>query len=175
VGAITGASKEAQLEAYSKAMELQLAFNNEVRTDAEEDSRRNKIRMREVNEMYEKQKAETFDLTRDMTRQYKDMQEELLHKINSLEGTIQELKDELETDRASFQNTLRKKDQTIASHEKTIDELKNKMEGMAEDFGDMLKKTLNKMKERIELNSGGYEEQAVPIQKRLEEFQMPKN
>ena len=55
--------------AYSKAMELQLAFNNEVRTEAEEDSRRCKMKMKEINEMYEKQKAETFDLTRDMTRQ----------------------------------------------------------------------------------------------------------
>ena len=152
----------------------QLAFNNEVRTDAEEDARRNKARMKQVNSKYEEQKSEMFDLTRDMTRQYKDMQEELLHKINLLEGTIQELKDELETDRSSFQNTLRKKDQTIESNEKTISELKNKMEGMAEDFGDMLKRTLKKMQERIELNSANYEEQAVPIQKRLQEYQVNK-
>ena len=130
--------------------------------------------MKQVNSKYEEQKSEMFDLTRDMTRQYKDMQEELLHKINLLEGTIQELKDELETDRSSFQNTLRKKDQTIESNEKTISELKNKMEGMAEDFGDMLKRTLKKMQERIELNSANYEEQAVPIQKRLQEYQVNK-
>ena len=31
----------------------------------------------------------TLDITRDMTRQYKGMQEELLNRINQLEGTIQ--------------------------------------------------------------------------------------
>lgn len=87
-----------------------------------------------------------------------------------MEGTIQELKDELETDRASFQQTLRKKDQIIQSNETEIKELKSKMEGMAAEFGDMLKRTLDKMKERIELNSANYEEQAVPMQKRLAEF-----
>lgn len=33
--------------------------------------------------------AGTLDITRDMTRQYKGMQEELLNRINQLEGTIQ--------------------------------------------------------------------------------------
>lgn len=46
------------------------------------------------------------------------------------------------------------------------------MEGMAAEFGDMLKKTLDKMKDRIELNSANFEEQPVPINKRLEEFHM---
>lgn len=31
----------------------------------------------------------TLDITRDMTRQYKGMQEELLNRINQLEGAIQ--------------------------------------------------------------------------------------
>lgn len=34
-------------------------------------------------------KPGTLDITRDMTRQYKGMQEELLNRINQLEGTIQ--------------------------------------------------------------------------------------
>lgn len=37
----------------------------------------------------------TFDITADMTRQYKAMQEELLGKINDLQTTINSLKDDL--------------------------------------------------------------------------------
>lgn len=37
----------------------------------------------------------TFDITADMTRQYKAMQEELLGKINVLQNTINSLKDDL--------------------------------------------------------------------------------
>lgn len=42
----------------------------------------------------EEQKA-TFEITANMTRQYKAMQEQLLNEINKLETTIDELKDKL--------------------------------------------------------------------------------
>ena len=50
--------------------------------------------------------------------------------------------------------------------------MKLKMEDMAAEFGDMLKETLSKMKERVELNSQNFEEQAVPMQRRLENFNL---
>jgi hypothetical protein len=44
---------------------------------------------------FESEQKTTFEITADMTRQYKGMQEELLGKVNLLENTIAELKDEL--------------------------------------------------------------------------------
>lgn len=44
---------------------------------------------------FEKEKRDTFSITADMTRQYKAMQEELLKRLNLLENTIQEQKDQL--------------------------------------------------------------------------------
>ena len=99
-------------------------------------------------------------------------QETLVSKIKQLEGTIQELKDEPETNRATFQQKLRAKEKVVGDQEEEIKDMKSKMEGMAAEFGDMLKKTLDKMKERIELNSANFEEQSVPINKRLEEFNL---
>ena len=61
---------------------------------------------------------------------------------------------------------------TINNKEAEIASMKLKMEDMAAEFGDMLKETLSKMKERIELNSQSFEEQAVPMQRRLESFQL---
>ena len=161
-----------ELTQQAIAMEIQRGFQVQDKANAEATAKQMKERMKEVNERYEKQKEETHEITRDMTRQYKDMQETLVSKINLLEGTIQELKDELETDRATFQQKLRAKDQVISDQEEEIKEMKSKMEGMAAEFGDMLKKTLDKMKERIELNSANFEEQSVPINKRLEEFNL---
>ena len=46
---------------------------------------------------FEREKQDTFAITADMTRQYKAMQEELLRRINILENTIQEQKDQLGT------------------------------------------------------------------------------
>ena len=48
----------------------------------------------------------TFDITADMTRQYKAMQEELLGKINDLQNTINSLKDELGTPRCWVMRVL---------------------------------------------------------------------
>jgi hypothetical protein len=42
------------------------------------------------------EKQTTFAITADMTRQYKSMQEELMRRINTLETTISEQKDQLE-------------------------------------------------------------------------------
>ena len=42
------------------------------------------------------EKQTTFAITADMTRQYKSMQEELMRRINTLETTIMEQKDQLE-------------------------------------------------------------------------------
>lgn len=44
---------------------------------------------------FEEEKDSTFEITADMTRQYKAMQEELLARINQLENTINDLKDKL--------------------------------------------------------------------------------
>ena len=125
-----------------------------------------------LREKLEEEKQKTYEITRDMTRQYKDMQDELSDKVVKLEATIKNLEDEMLKDRAEFQDTLRKKDQVITDQETEMKNLHSKMEGMAAEFGDMLQRTLGKMKERIELNSANFEEQAVPINKRLEEYHL---
>lgn len=88
-------NKLKQLEQEKIAMIVQRDFEVGVKAEAEATAREMKMRMKEVNKRYEEQKAETHEITRDMTRQYKDMQETLVSKINLLEGTIQELKDEV--------------------------------------------------------------------------------
>ena len=44
---------------------------------------------------FEEEQKATFEITANMTRQYKAMQEQLLNEINKLESTIDELKDKL--------------------------------------------------------------------------------
>ena len=49
------------------------------------------------------EKQTTFAITADMTRQYKSMQEELMKRINTLETTSMEQKDQLELARQVIQ------------------------------------------------------------------------
>mmetsp|Transcript_56573 Transcript_56573/g.156560 ORF Transcript_56573/g.156560 Transcript_56573/m.156560 type:complete len:86 (-) Transcript_56573:322-579(-) len=66
---------------------------------------------------------------------------------------------------------MREKEAVISSKNEEIANMKNKMEDMAQEFGGMLKETLDKMRERIELsNSGGFDaDSGVPIQRQMEE------
>lgn len=65
-------------------MNRSIAAHNEMRQ-----------RQAELLQDFDKEKNDTFAITADMTRQYKAMQEELLKRLNVLENTIQEQKDQL--------------------------------------------------------------------------------
>ena len=54
-------------------------------------------RVNELRKDFEEEKQNTLDITLEMTRQYKAMQEELIDKITGLERTIEDLKDKLGT------------------------------------------------------------------------------
>ncbi|GMF47549.1 unnamed protein product [Phytophthora fragariaefolia] len=66
------------------------------------------------------------------------------------------------------------KDRIIAAKNLEIQELKAKMEEMAQEFGDMLKETLDKMRERIEITNTSFENDggSLPMMRRLEEFNL---
>jgi len=56
-----------------------------------------------------------------------------------------------------------------------ISELKAKMDDMAEEFGEMLRETLEKMRERIEVSSSGFDGPDLMIQQRMEEIKLSEN
>ena len=106
-----------------------------------------------------------------MTRQYKGMQEELLSRINTLEETVQSLNDQLADSDIRQERLLKDKNAIIQMKDDEIAELKNKMDDMAEEFGEMLRETLEKMRERIEVSSSGsFDAPELPITQKLEEL-----
>ena len=50
--------------------------------------------METLDQDYKKEQSTTFAVTADMARQYKALQDDLIHKINSLETTLTEQKEE---------------------------------------------------------------------------------
>ena len=87
----------------------------------------------------------------DMKRQYKDMQDRLMEKINELQTEVSGHEDDIvakDEEIALLDQEIKeewiKKDQEIEQLQKQIDE-------MSSDFAEMLKQTLSKMQDRIEL------------------------
>ena len=69
-----------------------------------------------------------------------------------------------------FERTIKDKNSIIQMKDDEIAGLKTKMDDMAEEFGDMLRETLDKMRERIEITSGNFDAPDIPIHSRMEEM-----
>mmetsp|Transcript_1985 Transcript_1985/g.2659 ORF Transcript_1985/g.2659 Transcript_1985/m.2659 type:complete len:203 (+) Transcript_1985:99-707(+) len=154
------------------SLQLQLADRSDEAAQAVQARRELHERVDQIqNELTEKDE-DVYRIKRDMTRQYKSMEEELVQKINMLEKNVLGLREDLESKQKELEDTIKQKDSVIEEKNKQIDEMQNQMESMAQEFGEMLKETLDKMRERIELNSTNFdqEDSNVPIKQRMEEF-----
>ena len=160
------------LEGQISSLQMQIAFQSQTAASisAELDTVKQELQ-------YEKQKCQeetqrTFELTRDMTRQYKGMQEELLNTINARERTIQQLTDELQHERLEREMDRTKMDQAVSEKEEYIDLLKNKMEELCIQFAEMIQKANAQMQRRIEIQGASYNKETIPIQQQMEEFNL---
>lgn len=129
-------------------------------------------RMDRVAEEYENAKRRTLDIKQDMTRQYTSMQEELLSKIVQLEKANGDLRDLLSEADIKKERIIKEKNAIIQMKDDEIAELKQKIDSMADEFGNMLRETLEKMNEKIEISSGNFEAPDVQIQKKVEELKL---
>jgi chromosome segregation ATPase len=155
-----------------QSLQVQLAERTEDSSKALAAKRELSARMEQINRDVEEERKITFEIKQDMTRQYKSMQEELLSKINNLEETVQQLNDQLADADVRQERLLKDKNAVIQMKDEEIAELKNKMDDMAEEFGEMLRETLEKMRERIEVSSGSFDAPELPIQQRMEELKV---
>ncbi|KUF82511.1 Kinesin-2 [Phytophthora nicotianae] len=174
-GGVLTAEEQAKLfQSANRSLQMQLAERHEITVKTLESKRELQERVADLQKDFERERKETFGITQDMTRQYKSMQEELLNRVNTLENTNTELRDQLELARVNFEEMKHEKDRIIAAKNLEIQELKAKMEEMAQEFGDMLKETLDKMRERIEITNTSFESDggSLPMMRRLEEFNL---
>ncbi|KAG6971992.1 hypothetical protein JG688_00004180 [Phytophthora aleatoria] len=174
-GGVLSAEEQAKLfQSANRSLQMQLAERHEITVKTLESKRELQERVADLQKDFERERKETFGITQNMTRQYKSMQEELLNRVNTLENTNTELRDQLELARVNFEEMKHEKDRIIAAKNLEIQELKAKMEEMAQEFGDMLKETLDKMRERIEITNTSFENDggSLPMMRRLEEFNL---
>jgi chromosome segregation ATPase len=158
-----------------QSLQVQLAERTEEASKALAAKRELSARVEQINKDFEEERETTFEITQDMTRQYKGMQEELLSRINTLEENVQNLNDQLEQADIRQERMLKDKNAIIQLKDKEIAELKEKMDDMADEFGEMLHDTLDKMRERIQVSSGSFDTPELPIQQRMEEMKVADN
>merc|ERR1712224_1056588 len=127
--------------------------------------------VRSMEEDFKAEQNTTFAVTADMARQYKALQDDLIHRINSLETTLTEQKEEYDMTRHELKELSQDKDNEIELRDQAIAELKQRMEDMSTEFASMLNQTLRLMKEHAheKLNGEGFEEK-TDYGARLQEY-----
>merc|ERR1712224_635863 len=127
--------------------------------------------VRSMEEDFRSEQNTTFAVTADMARQYKALQDDLIHRINSLETTLTEQKEEYDMTQHELKELSQDKDNEIELRYQAIAELKQRMEDMSTEFASMLNQTLRLMKEHAneKLNGEGFEEK-TDYGQRLQEY-----
>merc|ERR1711874_790870 len=86
-----------------------------------------------------------------MTNQYKRMLEKKEIEINQLNSKVEEQENTIKLKEEEYDRMQKEKDNIILQKGKEISDLKTNIEQMSSEFARMLKETLEKMQERIEL------------------------
>ena len=166
------------LFAENQSLKRQLADRRNDAMSAISGKKELEARVTDLKRDFEREEKATFSITADMTRQYKDMQEDLIKRINEAENTITELKDQLELQGLAYEDLKKEKDRALAIKEAEIVDMKQKMDDMSAEFGDMLKATLEKMSERINITNSNFDadlsSNGVPTEDKMQEFSMKK-
>lgn len=145
------ADKENLQRAETEVLSLQRIL--ELRTYEALEARRTERVWRERNEAYgqamEQQREDTLDITSDLVRQYRTMQEKLGKRVEKLEAENQSLKRQLEEKDKTIQRLEGEHEAIRKRAESEILSYQKEMEDMQVQFANMLRDTLDKMHEKL--------------------------
>lgn len=86
-----------------------------------------------------------------MTHQYKQKQETLMGKISELDRLVKDKQETINQKTADIERIEHQHKQILAAKEDEISSLKKKISDMTTEFSMMLKETLEKMEQRIDM------------------------
>ena len=154
------------------SLQVQLSERAEESSKAISAKRELQEKMETMAEEFSQARKRTLEIKQDMTRQYTSMQEDLLSKIIQLDKANGELRDLLAEADVRKERIIKEKNAILQIKDEEIAELKSKIDTMSDEFGDMLRETLDKMRERIEVSSGNFEAPEVQVQQKMEELEV---
>lgn len=98
-----------------------------------------------------------------MMAQYRSMVRDRDEKIEELENRLQDNKEELSSKDKILRELIKAKDRELDEKDNEIRELRKKIDDLSQEFANMLKSTLDKMQERIELANTQWDTEPEPF------------
>ena len=146
---------EQQAAAYrlqAETLQRQLAERTDKLLASERAAEELRARLRQTGQDATAGEQDQRDVTAEMARQYRAMQEQLQGRIGALEGELRGVRAELADARRQSEEARAAQGALGAAKDQEIARLKEQMEAMASEFGDMLAETIRKMGDKIELD-----------------------
>ncbi len=100
-----------------------------------------------------------MDIVADMTRQFKSMQEELAQRIADLSDQSSKNQETIQYLEMEYQRLSQEKAEVENQKNEEIKELKRRIDEMSSEFAEMLRETLHKMQEKIDLANKQWEDE----------------
>ena len=129
-------------------------------------------RLQALHRGFREETEKAKEVTGEMSRQYREMRESFNERIEHLQGEVSQSKGEIEAVQREIDTTRAQKDEVLRKKDDEIRALTLKMETMAFEFADMLKETLDKMSQRIEVTHSSWDRDGgkPPLMNRLKQF-----
>jgi len=154
------------LSVQLETLQQKLIYEQERAERARANQDRLKIRFGELDGSFKKEKEKRDRIAEDMNRQYETMQNDLLNEIRELEEQVAKSEQILRDKTQDHGELKRKREGDLEKKDEEILELKKKIEEMSAEFANMLKDTLDKMQERIELAKNDFDDIDIPALKK---------
>lgn len=131
-------------------------------------------RIAELDRMFDEEAQRCRENTGEMSRQYREMQESFNETIEALQRQVEQAKQEIDAVTKEIERVRVEKDEIIRQKDLEIASLSSRMETMAFEFADMLKETLDKMSQRIEVTHNSWDRDSgkPPLMNRLKAFSL---
>mmetsp|Transcript_4646 Transcript_4646/g.11548 ORF Transcript_4646/g.11548 Transcript_4646/m.11548 type:complete len:175 (+) Transcript_4646:222-746(+) len=98
----------------------------------------------------EQQREDTLDITSDMLRQYKAMQDQLMKQVDNLESKNRDLQGDLNNKEDRVRQLEQELLEERRSREAEVKKLQGTIDEMQGEFAEMLKETLDKMYDKLD-------------------------
>jgi len=175
-GELNDADKEENLKKMSHRMHVlqdRIQIKDELLLTCGSSEERYKTQISELDKLFKLEQEKAAEVTGEMGRQYREMQDSFNERIEDLQEQVSQSKQEIESAQQEVEKTRVDKDETLRQKDEEIRSLTLKMETMAFEYADMLKETLDKMSQRIEVTHSTWDRGGKPpLMNRLKEFSL---
>lgn len=168
------ASENPYMEKKIQVLQHRLMMKNEQIASSKKGEEDLRTRIVELDQGFKDEFEKATENTGEMSRQYREMQESFNERIEALQLHVAEAKREIEGVTHQIETVRIEKDEIIRQKNEEIKSLTHKMETMAFEFADMLKETLDKMSQRIEVTHSSWDRDSSkqPLMNRLKAFSL---